>query len=103
MLLDQLVWFRSSSGGGFAEIEGVIGPYYQLSADDVGSRICVKCNLTETAVVAMEVAGVSPTRSGRRGRASPSPSPTRRQAQVAFAEVRGVVGLKARKRHRGER
>ncbi|CAN0417566.1 unnamed protein product, partial [Hapterophycus canaliculatus] len=36
-------WFRSSSRGGFTEIKGINGPYYRLSADDIGTRICVKC------------------------------------------------------------
>ena len=62
------------------------GPYYQLSANDVGSRICIKCTLDEAAL-STPGAGVSPSR--RRGPdAVQAPSPTRLQTQVAFAEVR---------------
>ncbi|CAN0457444.1 unnamed protein product, partial [Discosporangium mesarthrocarpum] len=40
-----LAWFRSSEGGGFQEIAGVTGPFYQPSVDDVGTRICIQCTL----------------------------------------------------------
>lgn len=90
----QLSWFRSSDGGGFAEIEGVDGPFYQPSADDIGTRICVKCTLTEAALSpAVEKGGRGRSRAAkggegeRRGRGM-SPSPTRHQVpEVAFAEV----------------
>lgn len=98
----QLVWFRSSSGGGFAEIKGVDGPYYQPSADDVGTRICVKCTLAGSAHNLGGSDALSPAGGkGRRGRVahrgggggeSPTPqSPQRHQAQVTFAEVRRAV------------
>lgn len=90
----KLVWFRSSSGGGFAEIKGVDGPYYQPSADDIGTRICIKCTLTGAALASG--GGRSPVR-GKRGRSprrgggggmQATSSPHRHQApHVAFAEV----------------
>ncbi|CAM9470559.1 unnamed protein product [Pylaiella littoralis] len=99
--LTKLVWFRSSSGGGFAEIKGVDGPYYQPSADDVGTRICVKCTLAGAALNFGGSGALSPAAGkGRRGRpalgggggGSRSPqSPQRHQAQVTFAEVGPIV------------
>ncbi|CAN0091031.1 unnamed protein product, partial [Ectocarpus sp. 12 AP-2014] len=97
-----LVWFRSSSGGGFAKIKGVEGPYYQPSADDLGSRICIKCTLAGNATNfggTGSGGGLSPTnrvkgRRGRHGRGgvrSGSRSPQRQQDQVSFAEVGPIV------------
>ncbi|CBJ31800.1 hypothetical protein Esi_0282_0032 [Ectocarpus siliculosus] len=97
-----LVWFRSSSGGGFAEIKGVEGPYYQPSADDLGSRICIKCTLAGTALNFGGTGSggfLSPTnggkgrrgRHGRGGGRSGSRSPQRQQDQVSFAEGGPIV------------
>lgn len=90
----QLSWFRSSDGGGFAEIEGVDGPFYQPSADDIGTHICIKCTLTEAALSpAVEKGGRGRSRAakggeGERGGRGMPPSPTRHQVpEVAFAEV----------------
>eukprot|EP00752_Nemacystus_decipiens_P006496 g5849.t1 len=96
--LTKLVWFRSSTGGGFAEIKGVDGPYYQPSADDVGMHICIKCTLAGAALNFGGSGGLSPVGKGRRGRhargggsRNPPLSPQRHQAQVTFAEVGPIV------------
>ncbi|CAN0328770.1 unnamed protein product, partial [Ectocarpus sp. 8 AP-2014] len=97
-----LVWFRSSSGGGFAEIKGVEGPYYQPNADDLGSRICIKCTLAGTALNfggtgsggVLSPASRGKGRRGRHGRGggrSGSRSPQRQQDQVSFAGVGPIV------------
>lgn len=91
----KLVWFRSSSGGGFAEIKGVDGPYYQPSADDIGTRICIKCTLTGGALASgggrspvRGIRGRSPQRGGGGGGTQATSSPHRHQSpHVAFAEV----------------
>lgn len=93
------MWFRSSTGGGFAEIKGVDGSYYQPSADDVGMRICIKCKLAGAALhFGGGSGGLSPAGGkGRRGRHARgggvrplSQSPQRHQAQVTFAEVKAA-------------
>lgn len=104
----KLTWFRSSAGGGFAEIKGVDGPYYQPSADDIGTHICIKCTLVDSAALFGASSGGgggggrSPKRGGRgrHGRNARGGdrvlSPSRSQAgEVSFAEVRtgDVVGV----------
>ena len=97
---EKLAWFRSSTGGGFAEIKGVDGPYYQPSADDVGMHICIKCTLAGAALSFGGTGGLSPAGKGKRGRHArgggsrvPPQSPQRHQAQVTFAEVRAMSVL----------
>lgn len=84
----QISWFRSSSRDGFAEIDGVDGAYYQLSADDIGSHICVKCSLASSHA-SLSPARQTNSRGGGRAGGAPAavtPDGSRHQA-VAFAEV----------------
>lgn len=69
--LVHLTWYRATAEGIFQILPGVQGGFYQPSAADTGSRICVQCNAVKDPSLAT-FAEIGPVLAGATAHARPS-------------------------------